>query len=41
MFALDPGQDGGDVPVLPVKREAALRIVPGEARQAALDRRDR
>ena len=38
VFALDPGQHGGDVAVLAIKRKAALLIVPGEAGETAFDR---
>ena len=38
MFAADPGQDRGDVAVLAVKAEPALRIAPGKAGEAPLDR---
>ena len=41
MFALDPGQHGGDVAVLAIKRKAALLVMPGETREAALDRANR
>ena len=40
MPAFDPSEDVGDMAVLAIEREAALRIVPGQAGQAALDRRD-
>ena len=41
MLALDPGQHGGDMAVLAVKREPTLCVVPGQAGQAALDCRNR
>ena len=35
----DAGQHGGDMPVLAVERLATLRIIPGQRRETALDRR--
>lgn len=32
MFVADTGEHGGDMPVLPVERLTALRIVPGQGR---------
>ena len=39
--AADPGQHGGDVPVLAVHRLAALGEIPRERREAPLDGADR
>jgi len=41
MLSLDPGQHRRDVPVLAIKGKAALCVIPGEARQAAVDCADR
>lgn len=40
MLTFDPGQPRRNVAVLAIERKPALRIVPGEARQAAVDRTD-
>lgn len=41
VFVADAGEHGGDMAVLPVERLAALRVVPGQGRQPAVDRRHR
>ena len=41
VLVADAGHDGGDMAVLPIERLAALRIVPGQRRQPAFDRRHR
>ena len=41
MFVTEAGEHGSDMPVLPVERSSALRIVPSQRRQAALDGRRR
>ncbi len=41
MFAFDPGQHRGDVAVLAIKGEAALRVVPGKTRETPIDGRNR
>ena len=40
MFAFDPGQNGGDMAVLAIEAEATLLVMPGEAGEAAFDRRN-
>jgi len=41
MLAFDPGQNRGDVAVLAIKTESALRVVPDKPRETTLDRGDR
>ena len=41
MFAFDPCQNGGDVAILAIEGNAALLVMPGEARETPLDRANR